>query len=526
MSTARSIWWTKLLLFTTFVLVALGFIALKTVAMFGGSGDAAIFIRMQAGWKSGLLLYQEIFENKDFGFFALNAPLFRVLEVQGLVLASVMWTLVTVCGFYLLNKLFIKATAALAVAVLFGVLWVFGAWFRPLYPETLATALLVAGLALSFWRPFVAGLLLGALVSVKLNYAFGVASLLIGMAILEITQLRSVKVGFSTKLLRYATNLFPSTLRILFGVSVGFFAILLLSWISGVFKGWLDVIRVNIAYSQGANHSLIGGVSNFVISLGTNPIVIASFFVLILGLILHFFYVRRIKSLVYFKVLFLSFMAFLGTFAAISLQGSWESHNQPLAGLALATAGFTFCSLSAVSGKGYSDFRISGLLFSVSLVYVSALVFLPSNPVDSRSFRGFASSISGAWKSAGTPTPLDSFLMELPAGSSAALFITSNPRFDFLSAKNLHLICRFHFQWPGFLNTFRDEHIRCLDQRPAVVLWEDSRIYGDWYGYREYWEAQRERVYREYLVCHTVENLVVFVLEAKSCPRHERIAPA
>jgi hypothetical protein len=282
---------------------------------------------------------------------------------------------------------------------------------------------------------------------------------------------------------------------------------------------------VNIAYSQGANHSLIGGVSNFVISLETNPIVVASFFVIILGLILHFLSARRIQSLLYFRVLFLSFMAFLGTFAAISLQGSWESHNQPLAGLAVATAGFTLCSLSAVSGKGYSDVRISGLLFSVCLVYVSALVLLPSSPEDSRNFRGFASSISGAWKSAGTPTPLDSFLMKVPAGSSAALFITSNPRFDFLSAENIQLICRFHFQWPGFLNVFRDEHVSCLDQRPAVVLWEDSRIYGDWYGYREYWEAQRERVYREYLVCHTVENLLVFVLEAKSCPRHERIAP-
>jgi hypothetical protein len=489
------------------------------ISRVGVTGDAGDFIRMQAGWNSGLVLYDEIFEIKDFGFYALNAPFFALAGVSGLAFASVIWTSLFTLALYLTARLFVGTRSSIVIASSLTCLWVGGPWFYPLYTETLSLGLLTMGISLiNKQRFFVSGLLLGLAVASKLVFVIPVFLTVVFLAVSVFIANRNkiFMIIRAKKDFGFISFLKPQ-IFILYGLLLALVMVVGLSIATGTLQGWFEVLKTNRAY-QGLTGMRLNifdthGFALLGSALSSNPLFAIVIFLLVPCTFFLFLSAHGRKLLyAYSPALAVLIVALFGTAWAVKLQNPLGHHSQPFLGLLFMVLAFVLAATWCVLGASFlKEAKVIAPVYTLAVLGI--VLMISGTPGD------VLSKAQANWTNITETSDLDAYLSLFDSGKSIDLVFTSSPKFFFTSAGRLDLKCRFHGSHPIGLFTHFEEVKSCAENPAEIVVWQDRRVYGEWLGYAEFWTTQRAHLFESHRSCMDFSSDVrVMVSKGLSCP--------
>jgi hypothetical protein len=484
----------------------------------GVTADAGIFIRMQSGWASGLVLYEEVFDIKDFGFFALNAPFFRLWGVPGLVVAALVWTLIFIGALYFVCRSIIRAQPSLLVSLTLGLIWVSGSWFMPLYTEVVSAALLSLGIALIIQQKnLISGLVLGLVVAVKLILVIPVFAVILYMFLISLLKFfRSKPNPLSPPDKRGITGALRSPALVIVGLGVGFTSMVTLAALVGSLRGWLEVFETNRAYQESTGIGIFdyAGLVVLIDAIFSNSMFAISLIISVLSVLCLLLFQRGRTVLRRNREnLSLLAVAFLGTAWASKLQNAAGFHSQVAFSVLLLTLALCLSMTLLVISEGFVTVGTS----VVMLCAVALAVFAYSN---SWLFSYTPGVLIEKWRDLERQSSEERYLSSFPTFSSVSISLTSGPRFYYSDAKDTPLSCRFHLSHPLYLHTHRQEIESCWAGAADVVVWEDTKVYGEWFGYATFWDSQRAKLFRDYRICAQFEpsKIIIFARPQIPCP--------
>jgi hypothetical protein len=302
------------------------------------------------------------------------------------------------------------------------------------------------------------------------------------------------------------------------GVAFAFALFIFTSFVTGTLGGWFDVLRVNRAYAEQVSLGPFRGVPRALSELAQSDSAVLFVAGLLTLTVLAISNPRLLHKMIHLPANQIVLSAAAGLFMSISLQGSSGYQNSPLVAMIIVL----LCVNTALVLREYGPTEghhsklsrrvvLSTLVLSVVFLVPSNLNASITNPI------GLAQRASHSWNQARDLPPVDQYLNNLSEGSTVALFISSNSRMYFTAANNLELVCRFHFLYPVDVKLFRIEHTNCLKASPDFVVWEDSRIYGEWLGFAQFWDTQREIVSSRYTLCRKFDSIEIYARARQKC---------
>ena len=227
------------------------FVAGRVGAYGPNHGDVAIWIPMHEWMSRGAVLYESVWDHKDWGFFWLSHPFYRLMGIEGLYLAAFLAVVAFGFGVYLCVRAFTSSRTGSVVASTAALTYTAAPSFWSIFTENLSSGLLVLAIGLSIRTPFVGGLIWALSASVKVA---GAGLLVAALATIVISAAISGPSRDRRVLLRQAV-------RLLAGFTVGAALVVLAALITGSLLGWVDVITYNREYSQSRGFPPSGPIS-------------------------------------------------------------------------------------------------------------------------------------------------------------------------------------------------------------------------------------------------------------------------
>jgi hypothetical protein len=412
------------------------------------SGDFAVWITVHEFLKRGHMLYRDIWDHKDPGFFFLSHPLFEAYSVRGLYIFGLLMTVCLTLGIFLCTFKLIGAIGAAALAAGATIFYSGLPSFWSTYTETYSVGLCVLGLALITSAPMLAGVIIALSCTMKLSVVIIVA-IVVGAALIR-------RPFTSTSL--------TSLWRLIAGYAFGLAAFGLYFWREVDIQGWLQVVAFNREYAARRSPPYDWGMWRSLFF--SAPIMIQQLFMLVavaipLSSLLKLIFQRKQEQTLLIPPALLALTSAVGGLCVMMLQYPPSPHHwQFLAGMAVFSASIGIASFIHQIPHRY--LRLS------MVVALAVPVFAHSQPA-------LHLARHGGWRNfyrvAEQHAQLRDFIKGLPNQMSFAIYGLNDSRIDFSEApRSLRLACRFFFQGGMLSPTFYEEIISCLDRAPDVVF--------------------------------------------------------
>ena len=463
-------------------------------------GDGAIFVNVHEFIKRGHVLYRDVWDHKDAGFFVLSHPFFARMGLEGLYVFGLAFVLIFAAGVFFAVRSISNTLVASIIAALATIAYISTQSFYPSYTEhpSISLAVLGAGVAASY--PLVAGFALILSCTVK------VSGVIIYACVACLYVVRALFYRSSSPVAK--RNLVLFAIGSLVGV-LSFAAISngIVSW-----RDWLEVVAFNREYAERRSSPLKASDFINLFDKSCPRQILLTLYALIASVVLlgafstsKALHTRAEKNI---PASLFSLACVVGAYIAQMLQYPPVPHNwQYLAG---AITFSTAICLTACFVRLPAKYLCVGV-FIVCGLYLAQQwrLILPT------SFDTGWAEIASAFK---TRAALSNTTSLLPPNSTIAIFGGNQERVEFQdSPASLSLSCRFFYQFELFAPRFSDDINNCLNRRPRFVFLNTSHT-------PDVSFAARARLKAEYVDCEVVDrNFKIFSADADSCAslRHD-----
>lgn len=472
-------------LVVSFVIVA------RTVHLGWVSGDPTIWIPLHEWMSRGAVLYEGVWDNKDWGFFWFHQPLYTLFGVTGLYFTALLFTLCFALGVLFLVRPVTTSSRAYYIALFAVSLYVASPVYWPIHPENSAIGLAALGVGLIARYPLLAGFFLAGAASVKVS---SILILLLVLIVLPLPRLMLTAGPPTAQVVR-------GSVRLLLGFALGAGLVLIGAAATGSLPGWLEVIDYNGEYAQWRGFPPpvepravpMTTIQNGIADVSELPLAIfAQLIVLLLvALALVFLWIRSVVvsghrdgSGIAVQQLFLTVALVAATLLITIAQRPSIQHWQIVIGALIA---FVATSFAAIIGRGSWP---SAPVTIVAFVLLSVPVVTALNHDGSLAPQRVVSQLS-TWSELGSGALLNSELSSRPSDSSFMFFGTNEYLVDHeVLPASSELACRFFFQFQWNLPRYGEEILECLtDTKPDFVITDASDRWAD--------EGFRNLVYEE-----------------------------
>ena len=412
------------------------------------SGDFAVWITVHELIKRGHVLYRDVWDHKDPGFFFLSHYFFEGFGVKGLYLCALVATLLFAIGVFLVMRGLVGATVASAIAAGGVIYYADLPSYWSTYTENYSMGVLALGLGLVPQFPLVAGGVLALACTVKLS------SVVVVFTLVTLALLRRLLV--------------PVTLRCLWRFLVGFaLGTLIFARLYGNdfdFPSWLEVIAFNKEYAQRRAPPFQWSDWRTLLVSAPRHIqwVLGVFLIEVIGGAILWFRSHgntRHDTLLTAELIAIAMV--LGGIGAMMLQYPPSSqHWQFLGGAAVFGACLmTAFLVSLIPWRGMRIVVLTGLCVPALIHAQTSLAFIKG----------------GTWlqlyRMADEPANLRAVIKQLPEDTTFAIIGGNDNRLDFSEApQSLRLVCRLFYQYGLASPRFDTDINSCLDKSPSVVF--------------------------------------------------------
>jgi hypothetical protein len=213
------------------------FVAARTTGFGPWRDDIAVWIFVQEWMARGAVLYGDVWDHKDWGFFALTRPFYRLGEITGLYLAGLIGVLVLSVGVYFGIRPIVSWRKSAVIAAFAAVVYAASPSFLSTYTENIAIALAVLAVGLISRFPVASGIVFALSCSVKVSGA---------VVLLAVVSSDVVLSAYSRR--RSGGVRKSEHLRVVAGFALAALIIAMLAQLQGSLLGWIDIIEYNGEY--------------------------------------------------------------------------------------------------------------------------------------------------------------------------------------------------------------------------------------------------------------------------------------
>jgi hypothetical protein len=463
-----------IVMMAVFGIISLAFIVPRTELAVEqqDSGDFAVWIVLHELLARGHLLYRDVWDHKDPGFYLIPHFFFSLLGVRGLYWFGLLATSLFGVGIALLIRSLVGWLAGVGIAA--GATMYYASWtpFWATYTENYSLGFLALGLGLVMEFPALAGFVLALACTIK----FGVVVVCMTLFFLGLARGICLSVSLS------------ALWRLLLGFLVGLIIFFLFYWNELDPRDWLEVIIFNREYAQRRSSPFQwGDLTDVMVSAPSAiqwllGVCTASTLV---GLGLKKIPGCRVPRGELFTPLQIAAAALFGGIVLMVLQHPPAiQHWLFLWGATLYAACVAVCfCISRLPWRVVRFVALTGLCIPVLLYYQTGLQFV----------RGF--SVQSAYSFADSKANLREYIKNLPENTTFAIIGGNDNRLDFAEApRNIRLACRFFFQFEIFSPRFDKDIDSCVDKKPMFFFLNNNHR-------RLNVLEQIERLKREYVIC-------------------------
>ena len=489
-------------------LLVLTFVLARTVHHGWTSGDPTIWIPLHEWLARGAVLYRDVWDQKDWGYFWLHQPLYSLFGVTGLYLTALVVTLVFGTGIYFLTRPLTTSLRAYYMSLFALVLYTASPVYWQIHPENSAISFTVLGVGLIARFPLLAGVTLAGAASMKVS---NILIWLLVIASLLIT-------GYITRTEAPWTRIRRAILRLVSGLAIGVALVIVGAALTGSLGGWIEVQAHNREYARWRGFPPavepraipMTSLQNAFADASELPLsIFAQLITLTLaGLVLWAIWLRRVlaerhsgtTSDVVQQFLLVAALV-VGAVVVTIAQRPSVQHWQFVIGalIALVSVGF---AVNIGQGK-WPPARLTTLLFAVMTVPLVTAANHDGSLAPHRTLP-----LLSTWSSVGSGSLLGSELSRLPENSSFMFIGTNEYLLDHASLPaGSELACRFFFQFQWFLPRYGEEILECITKgRPDFVVTDASDRWAD-ADFRELTYAQLNSTFD---ACEETETHVIW----------------
>lgn len=483
--------WRRVLVAVFLGIPVFALVMARTVHVGWTSGDPTIWITVHEWISRGAVLYEGVWDHKDWGFFWLHQPLYALFGVTGLYLTALIFSFCFALGLFFLVRPVTTPSRAYYIALFAVSLYVASPVYWPIHPENSAISLAVLGIGLVSRYPLVAGFVLAGAASVKVSSVLVFLLVLIALPLPRLM----LKAGPAT------AQAVRRRVRLLLGFALGAGLVLIGAVLTGSLPGWLEVIDYNGEYAQWRGFPPpvepravpMTIIQNGIADASDLPLAIfAQLIVLLLvALALVFLWIRSVVvsghrdgSGIAVQQLFLAVALVAAALLMTIAQRPAIQHWQIVIGALIA---FVAVSFASIIGSGSWP---SVPVTIVAFVLLSVPVVTALNHDGSLAPQRVVPQLA-AWTKLGDGALLGAQLSALPPESSLMFFGTNEHLVDQNSiSSSSELTCRSFFQFQWFLPRYGEEILGCLtNNEPDFVVTESTNRWAD--------EGFRDLVYEE-----------------------------
>jgi len=501
---------------TAYVGFASVFVAGRVGVYGPNHGDVAIWIPMHEWMSRGAVLYESVWDHKDWGFFWLSQPLYRLMGIEGLYLVAFLAVLAFSLGVYLCVRTRTSRPVGSVVASTAAMTYTAAPSFWSIFTENLSIGLLVLAIGLIIRLPVAGGFIWALSASVKIA---GAGLLVAALATIVISAAISGPSRDRRVLLRQAA-------RLLAGFTIGAALVVLAALITGSLLGWVDVITYNREYSQSRGFPPTGPISRMpglvtqavtedIRALGQHQFFyFAALVVSLLALAGITFPQRKGRGGSFVgqvdpeRVTAVSAGVALAALFVTLAQRPSPQHWQYLVGPVVLLISVLFVRVGKPGTSGGMFVRILGVVLLVLPLAVSVYFdrsMLPRGILD----RGIALTYFAQGGVLGDE------LRQVPPGSTVAFFGINDERVDMEQLPDSAvLVCPLIVQFPWYSPRYDTLIEQCIQDRPDYVV-VGTAIWGteDWQG------ALSRLLESEYVQCAEDEpTRELWVRAGGTCP--------
>lgn len=220
------------------VLLSALFVVIRTTGYGPSSGDIAAWIFIHEWLVRGVPLYEGIWDHKDWGFFAVTNPFYRLAGITGLYFSAIVVVSAFIVGIFLTVIQIVSSRRAIVIAVFAGATYTAAPSYLSTYTENYAISLAVLALGLFFRYPVSSGAVFALSVSVKVSGISLFALILIADSALQFFSHKSSLIFVIRR-----------AFRVLAGFGLAAIAIVAWAYAQSSLKGWADIIDYNLEYA-------------------------------------------------------------------------------------------------------------------------------------------------------------------------------------------------------------------------------------------------------------------------------------
>ena len=464
------------------------------------SGDAAIWVNVHEFLNRGHILYRDVWDHKDAGFFVLSHPFFARMGLEGLYVFGLTFVLMFAAGVFFAVRAISTTLGAAIIAALATIAYVSTPSFYPTNPEHPSISLAVFGAGIAASHPAIAGFALLLSCTVKMSGVFIYAC----VAGLYVARLLFYQLSPSVAKRNLTLFALGSIAALLFFVAISNGTV---SW-----SDWLQVATFNREYAERRAPPLKVGDFVSLFDRSCPRQILLTLYALLASLVvlgaLSSPRALRVRTSKTISPSLFSLACLVGAYIAQMLQYPPSPHHwQYLAGAITFSA--AVCLTACVVSLPIKALRIG--IFLICGLYLAQQwrAVLPA------SFSVGWADIARASK---TRAALSTATSLLPANSTIAIFGGNHERVDIQdSPASLSLVCRFFYQFELFAPRFSQEIDTCLDRKPRFVFFDTSHT-------PAVSSAARSRLQAEYVDCKVVDrNFKIYAADLESCASVARV---
>jgi len=460
------------LLITAWLAFATIFVAGRVGSYGPNHGDVAIWIPMHEWMTRGATLYETVWDHKDWGFFWLSQPLYRLWGIEGLYFAGFLAVVALGAGVYLLVRPSMTPGGAASLAATGAVVYVSSPSFWSIFTENLGIGLVILAFGLLVRYPLLGGLTWSLAASVKVA----------GVGLFLLVLLGSTPFVYLNRDQSGRVWTLRWLVRALVGFLAGLVGVITLAAATGSLRGWLDVLSYNREYASSRGFppdgSLLEAPFSFtrnafldVAQLGQHQLLfLMAMCVSVVGLSLLLVSQRRTLSHQAARdpspvqLLFLTSLLVFGSLLFTLSQRPSPQHWQYFVGPGVLLACILYALLHSAESRNLGVMRVLGIGLLVLPLATSVLfdrTMLPRGILD----RGIALTYFTQGGIFGEE------LASAPPESTIASFTINDERIDVSRLPpGSTLACPLIVQFPWYFPRYEQELLNCIESRPGLVV--------------------------------------------------------
>jgi len=442
--------------------VGISIITILSLAMASRTGeDLNVWIFVHEWLGRGAVLYRDVWDHKDFGFFLVNRPFFALFGATGLWVAAILSTLGIGLGMYIAAHRALGRHKALLVSAVGLTAYAFSPTFLAPYTENLAVSFMIVGVSVLSIRPMLAGSLLAISVSIKISL-LATSILLATLLIAELFSRTSAR--------RHQISV-SNAKRVVSGFVLALFIVTGIAAIQGSLAGWLGIIHFNQQYSnlRRVNRPAISDFLNFLRYLLPDPEVSVYLVACLVSLTILAYIGRRPPETLQLNLkreILLATTVTVGSGLALLPQLPLTAHHYGLIAAPLCYLGVLLAipAVSVLSHKRRTT-RAWAMCAALPVILVGFSLAVREDGW------GWPVTNLAKWSSLGYHEVQLSNTTLRTQPHSLAFVDFAGGSFDFKSLnEKSSLSCRFFYHLPHLMPFFETEMSECLESLPDVIV--------------------------------------------------------